>query len=273
MSQLKDYAEIDSFVWREEENFSFHGIRENEMSPKSNANFGNLIVTFSPDFVRNIECSVTGGQLVSILPPKNDFECYFVQQNNKFIKSISYPNNAVPKRAPPKIVVTENGDKEAKKTATLGTNTVPVKPERHSNPSVALQTRYEKKAQPIRSEVPEKLKHAESKDSLVTQSLLNLTSYEAQVDEQVDYTLNDSARQKCYTCKSRFSPAFQMSNSYHYSYTYFWPYQPIQFLQQTNTKNPPIIRSKTTITVLCGRNLNLKLPKTAKILLKKRNLA
>jgi hypothetical protein len=38
------------------------------MSPKSSHDFGGLTVTVSPAFVRNIECSVVGGKLVSIVP-------------------------------------------------------------------------------------------------------------------------------------------------------------------------------------------------------------
>ena len=61
------------------------------MSPKSFSEFGNLIVTISPNFVRNIECVTNGGQLVSILPQKqqqqplivDQNECYIVQQVNK----------------------------------------------------------------------------------------------------------------------------------------------------------------------------------------------
>jgi hypothetical protein len=197
---MKEYAEIDSFVWREEENHSFQdnfGNLNNKMSPKSNSKFGNLTVTFSPDFVRNIECSANGGKLVSILPPKNDFECYVVRRNDKYVKSISYPRNVAPNFVKtPIIKVTEitddnnNNDvagqtKIDKNTQTAGNGKVPEKPERNVNPSSSSPTRYEKKPQPSRTEVPEKLTHAESKDSLVTQSLLNLTSYDAHHDDQV----------------------------------------------------------------------------------------
>ena len=210
---MKDYAEISSFVWREdeksslEENFRNFLSSKSKMSPKSSPNFGNLSVTFSPNFVRNIECSATGGKLVSILPPKDDFRCFFLQQNNKFVKAISYPNNMVPNgvefKGKPAIKITDVTDDNnntddviilptvQKNVQTTGTNTVPEKPERNPAPS---QARFEKKPQPSRTEVPEKLTHAESKDSLVTQSLLNLTSYDGEEDDQVCGTLSKSHR-------------------------------------------------------------------------------
>ena len=136
------------------------------MTPKSFSEFGDLVVTISPTFVRNIECMTNNGRLVSILTPKpfeqkdGEFECYIVHQNNKFVKSISYPNNMVAKdTVKPKI------------------------PENNSN------KKFEKRPQPIKIDHgPEKLKHSESRDSLVTQSLLNLTSYDTQ-DSQEQVTM------------------------------------------------------------------------------------
>ena len=134
------------------------------MTPKSFSEFGDLVVTVSPNFVRNIECMTNTGHLVSILSPKpfeqteSEVECYVVQQNNKFVKSITYPNN----------MVVKNSER-------------PKVPEKNSNKVHQSQTKFEKRPQPIKiDQGSDKLKHSESKDSLVTQSLLNLTSYDTQ---------------------------------------------------------------------------------------------
>ena len=157
----QDYAEIDSFVWKEEVEQTTQLI--DKMTPKSFSEFGNLIVTISPNFVRNIECCTHDGRIVSIVPEKaeqekeKEVQCYVVEQNKKYIQSISYPSKLIktaPKNVQPKI---ENSSKNAS-------------------------SRFEKKPHPVKVEPPseKKLKHSESRDSLVTQSLLNLTSYDNQ---------------------------------------------------------------------------------------------
>jgi hypothetical protein len=83
----QDYAEIDSFVWKERK----EGDAETtsltvtpKMSPKASfSEFGNLIVTISPNFVRNIECVTNCGQLVSILQPKQQEHHHHQQQQQK----------------------------------------------------------------------------------------------------------------------------------------------------------------------------------------------
>ncbi len=94
----QDYAEIDSFVWKEkkeEDETTSLTEKTTKMSPKAFSEFGNLIVTISPNFVRNIECVTNEGQLVSILQQQqqqqqlkplcvDQNECYIVQQVIKY---------------------------------------------------------------------------------------------------------------------------------------------------------------------------------------------
>ena len=141
------------------------------MTPKSFTDFGNLIVTVSPNFVRNIECCTNDGRIVSIIPEKaeqekeTEVQCFVVEQNNKYVQSISYPNKLINMRRAPKNVK-PNSSKIVENVS----------------------SRFEKKPHPVKMDYPgdKKLKHSESRDSLVTQSLLNLTSYDNQEGNESD---------------------------------------------------------------------------------------
>lgn len=165
---FQDYAEIDSFVWKNTPEVSLHSA----MSPKCVSEFGNLRVSVSPAYVRNIQCMTNEGKLLSILSEvqKTEHPCKFVQRNDKYVKTISYPVN-------PRLKLSFENPSRRLSTIPQTNKYAPRKDLGKNDYNNNNFTRG--KVQVTKSD-PEfgKLKHSTSKDSLVTQSLLNLTSYE-----------------------------------------------------------------------------------------------
>jgi len=145
------------------------------MSPKSHLEFGDLTVSVSPLYVRNIECITHQGTLLSILSDetvsnKTEHPCHFIQRNDKFVRSISYPVNPA---------LRLSFEKGSRKVSALP-ETNKYAPRKDMGKNDFINNNFTRGKIQVAKSDPQlgKMKHSSSKDSLVTQSLLNLTSYE-----------------------------------------------------------------------------------------------
>jgi hypothetical protein len=171
LKKFQNYAEIDSFVWKNSPEISFLSA----MAPKSISGFGNLTVMVSPTHVRNIQCMTNEGKLLSILSEDSEvklieYPCNLVQRNDKYVKSVSYPTK--PQLKPYK-------ENPTRKVSTIP-QTNKYAPRKDLGKNDYNNNNFTRGRVQVTKSDPEfgKLKHSTSKDSLVTQSLLNLTSYD-----------------------------------------------------------------------------------------------